>query len=196
MFPLPERRALPSGSWHRPDQLRLLLGRRLQRRRRDQRQRRLHPGPSQSVANIIDGTSQTAAASEQSLGIAGPYSQTTPTPVPVPWKRAMARVVPAHSPTPPAPPPATAGCSTRGRLVGRQLPERALQPLPDPERQPSRLHRLSQPRLEGRAELAPRRRESALLRGHVAFVKDTINLATWRAISTRAGGEAISADAL
>ena len=46
----------------------------------------------QSVANLTDGTSQTAAASEQLLGIAGPYSQTTPTPVPSPWSRAMARV--------------------------------------------------------------------------------------------------------
>ena len=42
-------------------------------------------GPSLSVASIIDGTSQTAAASEQSLGIAGPYSQPAPTPVPMPW---------------------------------------------------------------------------------------------------------------
>ena len=46
-----------------------------------------------TVASITDGTSQTAAASEQSLGIAGPYSQPSPTPVPMPWTRAMARVV-------------------------------------------------------------------------------------------------------
>ena len=52
-------------------------------------------GPAESVANVTDGTSQTAAASEQSLGIAGPYSQTTPTPVPSPWYRAMARVAAA-----------------------------------------------------------------------------------------------------
>ena len=31
--------------------------------------------------------------------------------------------------------------------------------------------------------------------GHVVFVKDTVNLGIWRAISTRAGGEVISADA-
>ena len=32
--------------------------------------------------------------------------------------------------------------------------------------------------------------------GHAAFVKDTVNPAVWRAISTRAGGEAVSGDAL
>ena len=52
-------------------------------------------GPAESVASVTDGTSQTAAASEQLLGIAGPYSQTTPTPVPSPWYRAMARVAAA-----------------------------------------------------------------------------------------------------
>ena len=52
-------------------------------------------GPAESIANMTDGTSQTAAASEQLLGIAGPYSQTTPTPVPSPWYRAMARVAAA-----------------------------------------------------------------------------------------------------
>src|SRR5262249_19763968 len=52
-------------------------------------------GLPQSVASLTDGTSQTAAASEQLLGIAGPYSQTTPAPVPAPWSRAMARVAAA-----------------------------------------------------------------------------------------------------
>ncbi|QDV32826.1 DUF1559 domain-containing protein [Tautonia plasticadhaerens] len=32
--------------------------------------------------------------------------------------------------------------------------------------------------------------------GHVAFVKDTIDPVAWRAVSTRAGGEVVSADAL
>ena len=31
--------------------------------------------------------------------------------------------------------------------------------------------------------------------GHVAFVKDSVNPLTWRALSTRAGGEALSGDA-
>ncbi len=84
-------------------------------------------GPAKSVASVTDGTSQTAAASEQLLGIAGPYSQTTPTPVPSPWYRAMARVAAA--------PLTDAGCAVGQRrlaaqqgveLVGRQLPERPL----------------------------------------------------------------------
>ncbi len=119
-------------------------------------------GPSLSIASVIDGTSQTAAASEQSLGIAGPYSQTTPTPIPMPWSRAMSRVAAA---------PLTDAALRRGPrrlaaqqgliLVGRQLSECVIQPLPDAQRQPSRLHRLPQPRLEGRAELPPRGREPA-----------------------------------
>ncbi len=32
--------------------------------------------------------------------------------------------------------------------------------------------------------------------GHAAFIKDSVNPAPWRAISTRAGGETISGDAL
>jgi hypothetical protein len=31
--------------------------------------------------------------------------------------------------------------------------------------------------------------------GSVKFVKETVNLATWRALSTKDGGEVISADA-
>lgn len=31
--------------------------------------------------------------------------------------------------------------------------------------------------------------------GSVRFVKDSVNLVTWRALGTRAGGEVISADA-
>ena len=43
--PLPERRRTASGGRLGPDELRLLLRRRLQRRRRDQCQRCVHPGP-------------------------------------------------------------------------------------------------------------------------------------------------------
>ena len=32
--------------------------------------------------------------------------------------------------------------------------------------------------------------------GSVRFIRDTIDLATWRALATRGGGEVISADAL
>src|SRR5690349_11522149 len=49
-------------------------------------------GPAISLANLTVGSSNTAAASEQRLGLAGPYSQTTPDPVPTPVSRAMARL--------------------------------------------------------------------------------------------------------
>ena len=49
-------------------------------------------GPAMSLANLTDGSSNTAAASEQLLGLARPYSQTTPAPIPSPASRAMARV--------------------------------------------------------------------------------------------------------
>jgi hypothetical protein len=35
-----------------------------------------------------------------------------------------------------------------------------------------------------------------MLDGHVQFVKDNVSLPTFRAISTRAGGEIVSSDAL
>ena len=52
-------------------------------------------GYPQSVASLADGSSQTVAASEQLLGIAGPYSQPSPVPIPSPLNRAMARLAAA-----------------------------------------------------------------------------------------------------
>ncbi len=67
-------------------------------------------GSPQSVACLTDGSSQTAAASEQLLGITGPYSQTTPLPVPSPWFRAMARVASGPLTDPACARPVAAGC--------------------------------------------------------------------------------------
>ena len=53
-------------------------------------------GPAISMADLIDGSSATVAASESLLGIAGPYTQTTPTPVP--WDRARAFARPGRPP--------------------------------------------------------------------------------------------------
>ena len=76
--------------------LHVLHGRRLQRRRRHISQWHVHPGPPQSLASVRDGASGTVAASEQPLGIPGPYTQTSPTPVPSPRIRAFARVWSRH----------------------------------------------------------------------------------------------------
>jgi hypothetical protein len=35
---------------------------------------------------------------------------------------------------------------------------------------------------------------AAFVDGHVAFIKDTVSAATWRALGTRSGGEVLSAD--
>ena len=36
---------------------------------------------------------------------------------------------------------------------------------------------------------------SLMADGHVQFIKDTINVATWQALGSRNGGEVVSADA-
>lgn len=48
-------------------------------------------GPSRSLRDVLDGSSSTAAASEHLLGVAGPYTQTSPTPRPVEPPRVFAR---------------------------------------------------------------------------------------------------------
>ena len=122
-------------------------------------------GPAQSVASLTDGTSQTAAASEQLLGIAGPYSQTTPTPVPLPWKRAMARVAAGPLTDPACAAAGDGWLLNKGSSWWDGNYQNALyNHYLHAQRRPARLHRLPQPRLEGRAELPPRRREPALLR--------------------------------
>jgi prepilin-type N-terminal cleavage/methylation domain-containing protein/prepilin-type processing-associated H-X9-DG protein len=154
-------------------------------------------GTPQSIASVIDGTSQTAAASEQSLGIAGPYSQPASTPVPVPWSRAIARVV--------AGPLTDEDCALAGSgwllnkgsswwdgnyqntLYNHYLTPDANRPdcivYHNPGWKAARSYH------SGGVNLL-------YSDGHAAFLKDSVNPALWRAISTRAGGEIISGDAL
>jgi prepilin-type N-terminal cleavage/methylation domain-containing protein/prepilin-type processing-associated H-X9-DG protein len=153
-------------------------------------------GPSESVANITDGTSQTAAVSEQSLGIAGPYSQPSPTPVPMPWSRAMARVV--------AGPLTDAACALAGNgwLLNKGSSwwdgnyQNALYNhylVPNANRPDCIVYH--NPGWKAARSYHPGGVNLLFCDGHAAFVKDTVNLATWRAIATRAGGEAVSGDA-
>ena len=90
-LPLPERRRTAPRDGFGPDELRLLHRRRLERRRRDQARGAFILGPAITLGQVTDGTSSTVAASEQLLGIAGPYSQTTPLPIPSPPSRAFSR---------------------------------------------------------------------------------------------------------
>jgi prepilin-type N-terminal cleavage/methylation domain-containing protein/prepilin-type processing-associated H-X9-DG protein len=151
-------------------------------------------GRPQSVASVTDGTSQTAAASEQLLGIAGPYSQTSPTPVPAPWSRAMARV---------AGPLTDTDCSAAGSgwllnkgaswwdgnyqntLYNHYLAPNANRPdcivYHNPGWKAARSHH------PGVVNLL-------FCDGHVHAAKNSVDLRLWRSIATRASGEAISAE--
>jgi prepilin-type N-terminal cleavage/methylation domain-containing protein/prepilin-type processing-associated H-X9-DG protein len=154
-------------------------------------------GLPQSVATVTDGTSVTAAASEQLLGIAGPYSQTTPTPIPAPWKRAMSRVA--------AGPLTDAACAASGAgwllnkgagwwdgnyqntLYNHYLP-------PNADRPDCIVYH--NPGWKAARSAHPAGVNLLYCDGHVAFVKDAISQFTWRALSTRSGAEVISADSL
>jgi prepilin-type N-terminal cleavage/methylation domain-containing protein/prepilin-type processing-associated H-X9-DG protein len=154
-------------------------------------------GPPQSVAALVDGTSQTAAASEQLLGIAGPYSQTTPTPVPSPRSRAMARVA--------AGPLTDAACAAAG--AGWLLNKGAgwwdgnyLNTLynhyltPNASRPDCGVYH--NPGWKAARSLHPGGVNLLYCDGHARFTKDTVDPRLWRAVSTRAGGEVVPADGL
>jgi len=154
-------------------------------------------GPAQSVASLRDGTSLTVAASEQILGIAGPYSQTTSEPVPVPWTRAMARVL--------AGPLTDHACATAGDgwLLNKGSSwwdgnyQNALYNhylAPNVDRPDCIVYH--NPGWKAARSFHPGGVNALYCDGHVAFTKDTVNLGIWRAVATRAGGEVISADSL
>jgi prepilin-type N-terminal cleavage/methylation domain-containing protein/prepilin-type processing-associated H-X9-DG protein len=153
-------------------------------------------GPAQSVASVTDGTSQTAAVAEQLLGIAGPYSQTTPTPVPAPLKRAMARVT--------AGPLTDSACALAGAgwLLNRGAGwwdgnyQNALYNhyLTPNSRRPDCIV-YHNPGWKAARSAHPGGVNLLYCDGHVAFVKDSVAPDVWRALSTRAGGEVIASDA-
>jgi prepilin-type processing-associated H-X9-DG protein/prepilin-type N-terminal cleavage/methylation domain-containing protein len=153
-------------------------------------------GYPQSMASLTDGSSQTAAASEQLLGIAGPYSQPAPTPVPSPLYRAMARLAAA--------PLTDAGCATAsdGWLLNRGSSwwdgnyQNALYNhyLPPNAGRPDCIV-YHNPGWKAARSFHPSGVNLLYCDGHVAFVKDAVNPTVWRAVATRAGGEVISADA-
>jgi prepilin-type N-terminal cleavage/methylation domain-containing protein/prepilin-type processing-associated H-X9-DG protein len=154
-------------------------------------------GPALSLADLTDGSSTTAAASEQLLGIAGPYSQTTPTPVPIPPARAMARMSSG--------PLTDAGCA--GAPAGWLLNKGAgwwdgnyLNTLYNHHQTPN-APEYDCITYHNPGWKAPRSNHPGGVNllfgdGHVAFAKGSVSPATWRALSTRAGGEVVSGNAL
>jgi prepilin-type processing-associated H-X9-DG protein/prepilin-type N-terminal cleavage/methylation domain-containing protein len=154
-------------------------------------------GPAESAASVTDGTSSTVAASEQLVGIAGPYSQPAPLPVPIPWKRAMARVV-AGPLTDPA-----CALAGKGWLLNKgsswwdgnyqnTLYNHYL--TPNAGRPDCIVYH--NPGWKAARSTHPGGVNILYCDGHAAFVKDSVNLGVWQAASTRAGGEILSYDAL
>jgi prepilin-type N-terminal cleavage/methylation domain-containing protein/prepilin-type processing-associated H-X9-DG protein len=154
-------------------------------------------GPPQSAASLTDGTSQTAAASEQVLGIAGPYSQPSPTPVPSPVNRAMARVASG--------PLTDAACALSGSgwllnkgagwwdgnyqntLYNHYLTPNARRPDCTVYHNPG---------WKAARSAHPGGVNTLFCDGHITFARDTVDPRVWGAVATRAGGEVVSADAL
>jgi prepilin-type N-terminal cleavage/methylation domain-containing protein/prepilin-type processing-associated H-X9-DG protein len=152
-------------------------------------------GPAFSAASVTDGLSATVAASEQLLGIAGPYSQTTPTPIPSPTSRAFARVSAA--------PLTDSSCAAAGAgwlmnkgtswwdgnylntLYNHYLPPNALWP---------DCVTYHNPGWKAARSLHPGGVNVLLGDGHVRFIRNGVSPVVWSALGTRAGGEVVSDD--
>jgi prepilin-type N-terminal cleavage/methylation domain-containing protein/prepilin-type processing-associated H-X9-DG protein len=152
-------------------------------------------GPSTSVAGITDGTSQTAAVSEQWLGLPGPYSFPAGTAPPTPLARAFARLA--------NPPLTDAACAVApdGWLVNKgtswwdgnylnTLYNHYLTP------NSSRYDCVTyhNPGWKAARSQHPGGVDVLFCDGHVGFVKNAVNPGLWSALATRAGGEIISSD--
>ena len=149
-------------------------------------------GPALRLADLRDGSSSTVAASEQKLGIAGPYSQTTPLPIPSPPSRAMARLS--------AGPLTDSACS--GAPFGWLLNKGAswwdgnyLNTLYNHHQPPNSLQydciTYHNPGWKAARSYHPGGVNALFADGHVSFIKDSIQIASWQALSTRAGGEVV-----
>jgi prepilin-type N-terminal cleavage/methylation domain-containing protein/prepilin-type processing-associated H-X9-DG protein len=158
-------------------------------------------GKALGASAITDGLSSTVAASEQLLGIAGPPSQSSPTPVPPDWRRAFG-VEDEEVLDDPDCARAPGGWQLdkgvgwwegglRSTLYNHYYTpnQRRYDCLSTIETFPLR------PGWKAGRSLHSAGVNVLFCDGHVQFVKDSVNLAIWRALSTRAGGEAISADA-
>jgi prepilin-type N-terminal cleavage/methylation domain-containing protein/prepilin-type processing-associated H-X9-DG protein len=153
-------------------------------------------GPALSIVDIRDGSSETVVASEHLIGIAGPYSQTTPAPVPSQPARAFARVS--------AGPLTDDACAAAG--AGWLFNKGAawwdgnyLNTLYNHYEKPNARRpdciTYHNPGWKAARSFHPGGVTSLFCDGHVAFAKNSVDLSVWRGLSTRAGGEVISSDA-
>ncbi|MGO9601414.1 MAG: DUF1559 domain-containing protein [Isosphaeraceae bacterium] len=152
-------------------------------------------GPPQTMASITDGSSSTVACSEQLLGVLGPATATV---MPSDPRRALSQDANTT--------PDDAGCAApvgweldkgvgwweggmRSTLYNHYLtPNSRNYDCMGPQN-PLR------PAWKAARSNHPGGVNALFCDGHVAFVKESVNLATWRGLSTRNGGEVISADA-
>jgi prepilin-type processing-associated H-X9-DG protein len=150
-------------------------------------------GPAHSLADLTDGSSGTAAASEQLLGKSGPYRQTSPTPIPSPTTRAFARVAAG---------PLTEGdCAAApagwlfnkgagwwdGNYLNTLYNHHATPNEPRPD-----CITYHNPGWKAARSLHPGGVNVLFCDGHVAFSRNAVDLSVWRGLSTRAGGEVAS----
>jgi prepilin-type processing-associated H-X9-DG protein len=161
-------------------------------------------GPPQSMATLIDGSSNTAAASEQLIGSASGHTTTVAGAAPL-QDVGRAAVYVATTPLPDNGP--TAGCNAM--IAGWRL-DKGYAWWDGDYRSSLYNHYLApnsvifdcwqsspphDPAIKAARSNHPGGVNLLCCDGHVQFIKDSVNLATWRGLSTRAGGEVISADA-
>jgi prepilin-type N-terminal cleavage/methylation domain-containing protein/prepilin-type processing-associated H-X9-DG protein len=159
-------------------------------------------GPPQSMATITDGSSNTAAASEQLIGPAVGGVTTTAGPVP-PQDVRRGAVYVATSPLPDDP---TNGCN--GMIAGWRL-DKGYAWWDGDYRSSLYNHYLTpnskifdcwqaspphDPAIKAARGNHPGGVNVLCCDGHVQFVKDSVSLVAWRALGTRNGGEVISSD--
>jgi prepilin-type N-terminal cleavage/methylation domain-containing protein/prepilin-type processing-associated H-X9-DG protein len=151
-------------------------------------------GRAIGLADVTDGSSLTAAASEGLLGIAGPYSQTAPTPIPSPWDRAMARVAAAPLTDPAC---AAAGAGWLLNKGASWWDGNYLNTLYNHHQTPNAAQydciTYHDPGWKAARSVHPGGVNLLLGDGHVAFARATIAPSVWAALATRAGGEVIAA---
>jgi len=154
-------------------------------------------GPPQSVASLTDGSSNTVAGSEQLLGT-GPGDQASPTPVPADTRRVIARTSDFSL--------SDAGCMAAG---GGWRLDKGNGWWDGDYRSTLYNHYLTpnskqfdclgpfvphNPAWKAARSMHPGGVNALFCDGHVGFVKDTVSVTAWRALSTRGGGEVVSSD--
>jgi prepilin-type processing-associated H-X9-DG protein/prepilin-type N-terminal cleavage/methylation domain-containing protein len=160
-------------------------------------------GPPQSIASITDGSSNTVAASEQLIGPAFGTTTTTAGAAPVPQDVRRAAVYVSATSLPDNP---TMGCNNM--IAGWRL-DKGYAWWDGDYRSSLYNHYLTpnskifdcwqsspphDPAIKAARSNHPGGVNVLFCDGHVGYAKDTINLVSWRALSTRAGGEVVSAD--